>query len=357
MNAPAHMIDSMLPWDSFPQDQRRFQAIIGVSVALALVFSAVFWLTPVPKLDRRQTAVVPERLARVMLQKQQEQQKLPEVKREEKKEEKPEDKAKDKPEEKAEAKPEVKPEAAPKPVEAVEPKAVADAKIASARAKAQETMRAQGFDALAGLADEAVGSETAAVSGQGNLIVGGGQAAGTSRNLIGARAGTGSGGLGAAGFAGRVSSGTGGGIPGGKNARNAAEAAGLAQGAAANKLAKVNSNIADAAAGGTAPKVGKDGKVRRSEDSIRQTFQRFAGALNGLYQRALRDNPALQGTVTLKLSVAPDGSVTACEILASELNDPALEAKIIARVKSFNFGTDSVEAWDGKYTLNFFEGG
>lgn len=354
MNAPAYMIDSMLPWDSFPQDQRRFQIIIGIAVAAAILLSAVFWLTPVPKVDRRQAVAIPERLAKVMLQKQQEQQKLPEVKREEKKEEKPDDKAKDKPEEKAEAKPEIKPEV--KPVEAAEPKAVMDTKIAEARAKAQETMRAQGFDALAGLADEAVGSE-AAVSGQGGLIVGGGQAAGTSRNLIGARAGSGSGGLAAAGFGGAASSGFGGGVPGGKNAKTAADAAGLAQGAAANKLAKVNSNIADAAAGGTAPKVGKDGKVRRSEDSIRQTFQRFAGALNGLYQRALRDNPALQGTVTLKLSVAPDGSVTACDIIASELNDPALEAKIVARVKAFNFGSDSVEAWDGKYTLNFFEGG
>lgn len=348
-NAPLHMIDSMLPWDSFPQDQRRFHTIIGVSVALAVVLSAVFWLTPVPKMDHRQAVAVPERLARMMLQRQQEQQKLPEVKREEKKEEKPEDKAKDKPEEKAEAKPEVKPEV--KPVEAVEPKAVADTKIAEARAKAQETMRAQGFDALAGLADEAVGSEAAAVSGQGGLIVGGGQAAGTSRNLIGARAGKGSGGLGAAGFAGSVSSGTGGGIPGGKNARNAAEAAGLAQGAAANKLAKVNSNIADGPS--TANTVGSDGKSRRSQASLKVVFDRSGGSLYSLYQRALRDNPALEGYVTVNLKIAPDGSVVDCKILASELNNPELESKIIARVKLFNFGSSDSEMYEGQYTINF----
>ncbi len=66
-----------------------------------------------------------------------------------------------------------------------------------------------------------------------------------------------------------------------------------------------------------------------------------------MYQRALRDNPNLQGKVVLELTIAADGSVQRCEIVSSELNDPELERKLVARVKSFRFEAKDVGTHHG----------
>ena len=54
-------------------------------------------------------------------------------------------------------------------------------------------------------------------------------------------------------------------------------------------------------------------------------FTRNKGAIDAMYARALRDNPALQGKVVIELTIAPSGDITAARILSSELNDPEFE--------------------------------
>jgi TonB family protein len=143
-----------------------------------------------------------------------------------------------------------------------------------------------------------------------------------------------------------VSSGFGGGVAGGKGSRGMMGAGG------GGGLQSVKSGIqAEAAAGKT---VGKDGKLRRSDEDIRKVFDQNSGRLFGVYQRALRDDPSLQGTITLKLAIAPDGSVTSCSVTSSQLNNPELENKIVALVRGFSFGSGGFEPWTGSHIINLF---
>jgi len=187
-------------------------------------------------------------------------------------------------------------------------------------------------------------------SGTGGNLITSTEEAGTSRNLLTSRAGAGSG-AGAA-YAGGVSSGFGGGKAGGKGSAGMM-GAGVAGGS--GKLQSVQSGIQTAT--NVNARVGKDGKSRRTSEDIRKTFDQYGGRLMSLYQRALRDDPNMQGTVTLKLTVAPDGSVTSCSVATSQLNNSELEAKIVTVVKGFNFGADEVEIWTGVHSLNLFPGG
>ena len=82
-------------------------------------------------------------------------------------------------------------------------------------------------------------------------------------------------------------------------------------------------------------------------------FDRNKGSIYSVYNRALRKNPALQGKVVLRLTIAPSGKVTRCDVVSSELGDPALTGKITARVKRFNFGAKDVNEVTITYPIDF----
>jgi len=42
--------------------------------------------------------------------------------------------------------------------------------------------------------------------------------------------------------------------------------------------------------------------------------------------------------MVIRLTIEPDGMVSKCKLESSDMNSPALESKIVARVKKFNFG-------------------
>ena len=95
-------------------------------------------------------------------------------------------------------------------------------------------------------------------------------------------------------------------------------------------------------------KAGESGNKRsggRTEGEIQLVFDRAQGAFYAMYIRALREDPTLEGKVVIKVTIAPDGSVTDCEIVASELGNPDLENKIIQRVKLLNFGPKDVPSF------------
>ena len=83
-------------------------------------------------------------------------------------------------------------------------------------------------------------------------------------------------------------------------------------------------------------------------------FDRNKGAIYALYNRALRQNPSLEGKVVLRLTIAPNGSVTACEVVSSELGDPDLEQKLVQRVLLFQFEARDVEAITTTKPIDFF---
>ena len=99
---------------------------------------------------------------------------------------------------------------------------------------------------------------------------------------------------------------------------------------------------------------GASGKPSRSREEIETVFDRNKGALYALYTRAQRDNPELQGKLVLELTIAPSGDVTVCRVVSSELKDPELERKIVARVKLFKFQAKDVEAITASKPIEFF---
>lgn len=94
----------------------------------------------------------------------------------------------------------------------------------------------------------------------------------------------------------------------------------------------------------------------RSMSNIRRVFDAQKTVLYSLYKRELRQDPTLRGKVLLELVIEPDGSVSACEVVSSELDHPALEQRIALRVRLFNFGADEVGTRRVRFPIDFLPG-
>lgn len=95
------------------------------------------------------------------------------------------------------------------------------------------------------------------------------------------------------------------------------------------------------------------GSSSRTESEIARVFEENKGAIYSMYNRALRGDPTLQGKVVLEITIEPDGSVSACRIVSSDLNNPEFEKKIIARVKLFRFKAGDIKQATIKYPIDF----
>ena len=310
------LIDGSLPWDKQEGEDRRLYGIIIILLILSLLLMIVVESVTIEKPDPREQQEIPERLAQLVLEKQKEPPPPEPEPEPEPEEEEPEEKP-----EPEEPKPEPKPQPKPEPVEQ---------QREQAREKAQARLEEDLGDSLAGLDD--IGP---LVNSGDNLRTGGDSAAKAERDLIGKRAGAGSGGIATA----RASSGGGGG---------GTLSAGTVGGG------KVDSKIAESGQAASTTRKGSDGKSRRTQEQLRRVFDRYAGKFNSQYQRALRSNPALQGTVVLYLVIAPSGEVQDVKVKSSQLGDSQLERRIMLIAKGMNFGAMNVETWKGDYKLNFF---
>lgn len=325
---------SLLPWEDTREDRLRLWIPIIIFVIISLVLIIAIQLTPPVQADRYQPEKMPERLAKFIMEQKAKPKPPPPPKVKEV------DKPKVKAEEKtAKTKTPTPPKVAPK----VEP---TQKQVAKARAQASEKV-AVFQDAFAGLRDMApdTGVGTGAMAGSANDLQRGGDAAASiapGRDLIAAAAGAGSG-ASALVSAGRAS---GVGSRGGQGNGQLAGSGGSVGG-------KVHSTLAQAGAG-TTTRQSAGGQTRRSDEQIRRVFDRYAGRLNSQYQRALRQNPTLQGTVVLNLTIDPSGKVTKVEIKSSELQNDDLLKRIRLIVSTMDFGSLPVAEWKGDYSVNFF---
>ena len=105
---------------------------------------------------------------------------------------------------------------------------------------------------------------------------------------------------------------------------------------------------------GGARRSGSSGKASRSREEIELVFDRNKGVIFALYNRALRMDPSLEGKLVLRLTIAPSGEVTFCEILSSELGDEDLERKLVQRIRMFRFEAKDVEAITTTKPIDFF---
>jgi protein TonB len=319
---------AVLPWTGSSNDEKRFRRILGQVMLLCLVLGVAIRLLPVPKADREQPEELPPRLAKLLL----EHEPLP-----------PPPVIKPLPVPEAPAKPVLPERVTPKrerekipvpearqPIPGKPPGEVLEAARKKAAgvgllAMKEELQELHGAPlALQLKHDIKQGPGVGTGVGPG---VGSGNGPGIpTRSLITSNATGGSGGINTAGF----SRDTGG---GGLAGRATTMVAGVAGGGGGGGPG--------GGAGGTLQR-GGDGKASRSIEEIKLVFERNKGAIYAIYNRALREDPTLQGKVVVELKIAPSGQVLDCRIVSSELKDSDLERKLLARIKQFDFGAKDV---------------
>ena len=76
----------------------------------------------------------------------------------------------------------------------------------------------------------------------------------------------------------------------------------------------------------------------RSEEQIQEVLDRHKGAMYTLYNRELRREPLLRGKLVMRITIAPDGRVTRCTIVSSELDSASLEQQLVTLVNGIRFG-------------------
>ena len=290
-----------LPWETDQEANDRFRKILRVLLIILAVFGILFPLLPSPKHTIAED--VPERLARVMMQ-------TP------------------------------KPPPPPPPPKPKEEKPKIEPKVAIVKPPVDEHQRAkdkaqkqlnQVKDELADLRDvmDLTPLETKNLSG----AVGADSHA--ERSLITSKVGSGSGGI---------------------TSANASRGFGTGAGSlTGHNTTAVSSGIAKSGLNARGPAAsGGGGKPARSREEIELVFDRNKGRIYSLYERALRENAELQGKLVLELTISPNGEVTMCRVVSSELKDPDLERKIISLVRLFRFDPKDVDTITTTKPIDFF---
>ena len=111
-------------------------------------------------------------------------------------------------------------------------------------------------------------------------------------------------------------------------------------GLAQRKGSNVSSNLGESSA--NIPRRTTSGQRARGLEELTLVFDKYKGALQNIYQRALRKDPTLQGKVVFELTIDSSGKVIRCKIVSSELGSKSLEKRLVSRVKSFRFAAKNV---------------
>jgi TonB family protein len=290
-----------LPWEGDPESSRRFRRLMVIGLIIFVLAGIIVPLLHLPAPKESAAQAVPDRLARLMV------------------EEKPKPPPPPPPPKPIEPpKPETKP--IPQPVD----------KTVEARKKAEKQLN-RVKDELADLRRDL--AQELPVQTR-NLTGAVGEESKAERSMIASKAGSGSAG-----------------IQSSNSSRGFGSGAGSLTG---HTTTSVNSRVASIGADNKASRTGVSGKAARSQEEIELEFDRNKGAIYALYSRALRERPELQGKMVLEFTIAPSGEVTSCRVVSSELNDPELERKIVARVKLIRFPAKDVEPMTTTKPIEFF---
>ena len=294
-----------LAWEDDPEERQRLRRFLLIGLVVFVVLGILIPLLPTPRVEQN-TETIPPRLARVMIEQQ------------------------------------PKPPPPPPPAPIVEqPKVVPEKivpvkppvdRVQQARERAQKAGIQQFQDELADLR-ERLNPEDA---GQTKNLTGAvGADSHAERSLITSKVGEGSGGITSA-----------------NTSRGFGTGAGSLTG---HDTTVVSSQIARSGLDTRGPtRTGTSGKASRSREEIELVFDSNKGAIHALYSRALRDMPTLQGKMVLEFTIAPSGEVTMCRVVSSDLHDPELEQKIVARVRLFRFQAKDVEPVTTTKPIDFF---
>jgi len=305
--------DYELLWTNESGQERKFRRLLAQVFAVLLVLGLVWPWIPTPEVDPNAVEEIPARIAKLLL----EQKPPPPPPKPKEPDPEPDLVTEPEPEQVVETPPEPEPE--PEPIDTRQ----------VAREQAQAALLPFTED-LAALADSNVLEK---LSDDRPLTSSIGEAARNERSMITSKVGTASRGINTA----TMSRNTGG--------------SGLS-GRATTEIESPVQSVGQQAGG--ARRTGSSGKASRSREEIELVFDRNKGAIFALYNRALRVDPTLEGKLVLRLTIAPSGEVTFCEVVSSELGDQDLERKLVQRVKLFRFVAKDVEPITTTKPIDFF---
>jgi outer membrane biosynthesis protein TonB len=278
-----------MPWNKDDKDQKQFRKILLLVLFFSILLGLLIPMWDIPIPDRVEVVAIPERLAKLMVKKE------PPP---------PPPKVQEKVEEKKPEKKDKKKEKKPEPE-----------KAKKARKKAESSGLMAFKDDFANLIDDTpiakLGSK-ATISGKGS------KAKKTTRSLVTSNVGTASGGINTASLS--------------RNVGGSGKSMGGVE------FSRVESSIGSDFFGEERPLSDGPGPSRTDEE-IQIVFDKYKAALYRIYNRELRKNPTLQGKMVLRLTIEPDGKVSACSVDSSDMDSSSLDKKIAARVKKFNFGS------------------
>jgi protein TonB len=301
-----------LSWAFATEVDAHFRRILRINLAAFLLLAIVIPLLPLSTINKRAEPEDPPRVAKLLFEKKLEPPRpAPEVR-----------KPQQLPEKTVKAQPIKQPPKVSKPV----PKPVK--KVPTAKQQAEQAGLLALKDTLSDLRQNTVATN---LKVSRNLSHSGGQARKSERAVLTAGTASGSGGIKTA----SLSRNTGGGQ------------------LSSRSTTRVHSPLGNAAGSGAGDKHGNSPVAGRSIEEIQMVFDRNKGSIYNVYNRALRKNRGLQGKIVLRLTIAPSGKVTLCELVSSELQDPVLGQKITQRVKLFDFGAKDVSEVTITYPIDF----
>lgn len=275
---------TVMPWTKQGKDEKKFRKILLLVLFISILMGWLIPLYEVPIPDRAEVVEIPERLAKLI------------------KKQKPKPKPKPKLEKK---KPDEKKKADKKKPTKEE------------RKKAREKVKSKGVLAFknnfADLLDDASLDKLGA---NANLSNAGSTATRTKRSILTSQAKSSSGGISSSSISQNV--------------------AGTGDQIEAVAFSRVESDIGTAV-GDDRPLSDGPGPARTDEE-IQIVFDKYKSALYRIYNRELRVNPTLQGKVVLRITIEPDGSVSLAKVESTDMDAEKMLAKVVARVKRFNFG-------------------
>jgi hypothetical protein len=102
------------------------------------------------------------------------------------------------------------------------------------------------------------------------------------------------------------------------------------------------------------PKSSGGPALSRTDEEIQIVFDRHKAEFYRFYNRELRNNPALQGLMVLRLTIEPDGSVSMCMLQSTDMEAPDLVTKVVNRVRTIDFGAkEGVQTMTIIYPIDF----
>lgn len=339
--SPVSYRKMVMPWDKEAKSEKRFRIAVLVALLICFLLGGLISMVNVPIPDRTAEIVkIPDRLARLV--KKEPPRPAPQPKPEPKL---VEEESKPKPQEKEPDK--LKKKVSPKPKQTKVAAAGGDKK--AARKKAERVGVLAFKKSFADLMEETpiakLGTEARLRKTSQRVA---GQAV-AQRSLVAIQAKGGSSGISNVGVSRNVGSGNGNRFGGSGVGRGGGSGNGAG-------FAQVESTIADIEESGRPLSDGPG--PGRTDEEIQIVFDRYKAALYRIYNKELRKDPTLRGKILLRIAIETDGSVSMCKVESTDLGSPELVAKIVKRIKRFNFGPkEGVQKLTILYPIDFLPAG